>query len=181
MSEEAVQETETVETSAAATEVNTDTSINASLDEIDDPDTLRKMVSKLRKENAKSRTEKQELRSKADKWAEYEESQRTELEKLQARAEAAEKKALEKSREAILRGHGIDPDDDLAEFITGSEEEMTSKAAKLAERLGKQTANTDGLVPNLFKNPGGTPVKPKTQDEGAMFLEFLADHGKYTS
>lgn len=183
MSTEQVQETTEdvvteTETDNGPFVVNTDTSINATLDEIDDPKTLKQMVKKLRGENAKARTEKQQLKTQAEKWAEYEESQKTELEKLQTRLAAAEERATQKAREAILRQHGIDPDDDLAEFITGTEEEMEKKAEKLASRLKKDSVVEDKpatLSPQGFGSLDRQPVRTK-KSSGASFLENLMNN-----
>lgn len=181
MSNEEVQETTEVETSeteeapSTLMKVDTDSSINASLDEIDDPDTLKKMVKKLRGENAKSRTEKNATKEELAEFKAWKESQMTELEKVQARQKEFEEKYLAKAREAVLLKYGIDEDDDLAEFVTGSEEEMEARAQKLSTRI--KSSAEEGLVPDLFKTPGRKPVKVQ-KDDGANFLEILAQQGR---
>jgi hypothetical protein len=179
MSENEVQETETAveteKTEAPAFEVNTDTSINASLDEIDDPDTLKKMVAKLRKENANARVKKNATEQELAEFRAWKESQMTEQEKLQKRAEELEQKYLATKREAILRAHGIDPEDELAELVVGDEAQMEKVAATLAARIARETETNP--VPDVFKNSAGQPVKPG-KDDGGSFLEILAREGR---
>lgn len=183
MSTEEVQETETaseevIEEPVTVLQVTTDSAINTPLDEVEDPETLKKMIKKLRGENAKSRTEKNSQKSELEEFRAWKESQMTELEKAQARIAELEERNSSVAREAVLAKYGIDEDDDLAEFVTGTREEMETKAAKLSERLRTKEADP---VPDLFKNSSRGPVKTQTKDDGAAFLEFLAENGSYTS
>ncbi len=169
-----VPETETPGDTAVeeTPEVTTDQSINNSLDEIDDPDTLRKMVAKLRRENANHRTKKNASEAELAEFRKWKEAQMTELERAQKRAEELEKKYQEKVREGILREFGID--DDLAEFVTGSEEEMRARAEKLGKRKTEPSGEEKRTVNDVFSAPrGNNPLKK--QIGGGSFLEALAD------
>lgn len=168
--EDAEKTTEVTET----TEVDTNKSINASLDEIDDPDVLKQMVKKLRGENAKTRTEKQANKAELEAFQAWKESQMTELEKAQARAASLEEDLKAKTLALVLRDFELD--EDAAEFVDGSsEDEMRAKAEKLAGYAGrtKQSENSTGLVPDLFKTSAGNPVKTR-KDDGGEFLSWLA-------
>lgn len=171
--EDGLEAQEELVVEAETKEVSTDRAINAPLEEVDDADTLKKMVKKLRSENARARTKNREEQTELDAFRAWKESQMTEQEKLQARLAAAEARVAEAERRAVLSEFGID--DDLAEFVTGSPEEMREKA----ERLAAKTAKKDGLVPQLFDNSSRSPVSPK-KDDGGTFLEFLAQNGRFS-
>lgn len=182
MSENEVQETEGAEGVAEEVPtvlvVDTDKSINASLEEIDDPDTLKQMVKKLRGENAKARTKNKDEAAQLAEFQTWKESQMSELEKAQNRAETSEKRIQELARKLIFTEFGLEQDDDVAvEYVTGTEEEMRAKAERYSARVGGKPSGgaptNDGLVPELFKVPGGKPVTAK-KDDGGEFLTFLA-------
>lgn len=173
MSTEEVQETtETAKDEAVAPlKADTNSSINAPLDEVEDPSVLKDMVKKLRAENAKTRTEKNASKSELEEFKAWKESQMTEAEKLQARLVAAEEKVAAAERRAIISEFNLP--EDLAEFVTGTEDEMRAKAEKLAARVASEATHTAPSVPDAFKVPGGEPLKPKKKNSGAAFLEDL--------
>lgn len=186
MSEEEGQEPEGTEEETPVVEEptpvtgNANDAINASLEDIDDPVLLKKMLKSLRGENAKSRLEKNAKESELTEFRAWKESQMTELEKANARADEAEAKAAEATRRAIIKEFDID--EDLQEFLVGAtEDEIRAKAEKLAKRAAAtgEGEKGQGVLPagttNLRPGKRGTPVgKAKTSaDEGAEFLEDL--------
>lgn len=141
--------------------------------QIEDLETARKEIDKLRRENAKRRVQTKEdkqLIEDAKKWQEHLDSQKSEMDRLaEANARLEEKLAqreLALTQKMLAEEAGLDPD--LAEFITGvTEDEMRAKAQKLASKAVKP-GPTD-----LFAGQRGAPVvgRPST---GAAFLDSLA-------
>lgn len=131
-----VEEVETEEVEETAEEAPEDKPKDTSLSAAD-KDELLKEITRLRKENAKRRTEGKQVEEAAKKWQQHVDSQKTELEKLQDEKKELEDD-LEKYKVAELQAqlakeHGVDSD--LAEFIVGSDlDEMTEKAKKLAAK-----------------------------------------------
>lgn len=157
-----------------------DESAEEARSKIDDLETARKEIDKLRRENAKRRVEGNEykkLAEDASKWQEHLESQKSEMERL-VEAKATLEEEVRQTRRALMQRDlvaelGLDPD--LAEFITGDDEdEMRAKAEKLASKgaLKKTSGPTD-----LKAGDRGAPV---VSDEisGGKFLEFLADKAR---
>jgi septal ring factor EnvC (AmiA/AmiB activator) len=155
---------------------------NSSGSSIDNLDDALKQIEKLRRENAKHRTEKNKLKEGADRWQEHLDAQKTELEKSQAdNATLAEKLAKyerERLQRDIASDAGLDPD--LAEFILGDDEaSMKASAKKLAEKYpAEPTVSTTQT--GLLGGQRGEPVVPKKTGGGA-FLEHLADAGSTTT
>lgn len=86
-----------------------------------------KRLSRENEARAKSNAEK------AKKFDEVEAANRTELEKVQARAEELEAKVREATRAAVAASHGVP-----AELVTGvTEEEMTASAETLKQWRGE--------------------------------------------
>lgn len=130
------QETDSQEDSASAVE-------QPSSGLPDDPETLKREIAKLRRENAAKRTKSREQEEAAKKWQEHVESQKSDLEKLQDQVSVltGENKTLKltMAQRDLAKEYGVD--DDLAEFIVGDDlDEMTEKAKKLASKAGKKTA-----------------------------------------
>lgn len=92
-------------------------------------------LKKVRAEAASRRVALREQEEAAKKWAEHEESQKTELQKLQdalaAKDKAIAEKELEVSRSKIAKQFNV-ADEDL-DLLVGDEENMK----RLAARLGK--------------------------------------------
>lgn len=154
---------------------NTNDAINASLEDVTDPDVLKKMVKSLRGEAAKHRTEKQANAAKLVEYDEWKTSQLSELDKANQRAELAEAKAVEALRRSVIKEFNID--DDYHEFITGStEDELTAKAQKFA-KLSKG-AEDNSVLPagtaNLRPGKRGNPVGAQSgKAEDVAFFEGL--------
>lgn len=161
---------------------NTNDSITASLDDVDDPAVLKQMVKSLRSENAKTRKEKQAQKSELDEFNSWKASQQTDLERAMDRADKAEKKAKDAIAKALAKEYDLD--DDLLDFITGDDEdEMREKAEKLGSRLSKSNDTngdpTSAMRPQGVQSSGllagkrGEPVgKTGKSSEGEWFGEF---------
>lgn len=127
-----------------ATEANDDRGI----------DWYKSELAKVRSEAAARRVALREQEEKAKKWSEYEESQKTELQKLQdqlaERDRAIAAKELEVTRARIAKQYNV-ADDDL-DLLVGDEANMK----RLAERLGKKEESNN--PPNLYAGGRGKPV-----------------------
>lgn len=127
-----------------------------------------KELQKVRAEAAARRVANKELESQAQKWKEYEESQKTELQKLQDAVAERDKrladKELEVTRAKIAKQFNV-ADDDL-DLLVGDEESMKRLAAKLGTDK-KTTSPVDLLAGNR-----GTPVGGKAPS-GSSFMDAL--------
>lgn len=137
MSEE-VQETESTSTDEIEIVVNDNTS--GSLDSVEDPKVLKKMIRELRTENAGHRKKKGEQEGQLEEYKKWKTSQQTELEKAQER----EKTLLEEKRallaDKLALEYGVD--DEFKDFIAGeSEDEMRKRAEKLGSKGSDNSDN----------------------------------------
>lgn len=111
-----------------------------------------KELSKVRAEAAAKRVKNKELEEAAKKWSDYEESQKTELQKLQddvAKRDAIiAAKELEVTKANIAKQFNVE-DDDL-DLLVGDEDNMK----RLAERLGKKEENKTSPLDLLAGNRG---------------------------
>lgn len=119
---------------------------------------LRDELGKVRREAAQRRIENRDLKTKADKWAEYEESQKTELEKLQAELAKRDNELssfkLSAMKTSIAREVGLDADD--AELLSGTDEvAIREQAEKLKARLAPKQGNSPV---DLLAGKRGQPV-----------------------
>lgn len=140
------------------------------------PEELKAYVRELRSENAKTRTEKNELKTAAEKWAEFEESQKTELQKAQEKAAKLEADLTVAQRERLQnkvgREAGVDPD--LWDRIKGdSEDEMLEDAQKLAGKApAKSVLGTTAT--DVFAGKRGEPIGSGPADPKATADHYLA-------
>jgi hypothetical protein len=130
----------------------------------------KKALEKTRKESANRRVKIRELEPLANKAREIEEGEKTELQKANERAEAAERRDAEReenyARLDIAVKLGIDPDNiDL--IGSGSREEMESKAIRVKAMQDQQQPSnappSDRPVEGL--RPGASPEPPKPADD----------------
>jgi len=119
----------------------------------------------------KSKAELDSLREAAGKYAEVEESQKTEQQKLTDRATAAEQQLADvqaaNARLMAAATHNIPPE--LIEFLgSGSEEDINARAETLAERL-KATAPAPPVNKRPVESltPGAAPSSAKPADPDA--------------
>jgi seryl-tRNA synthetase len=119
---------------------------------------LQAEVKRVRQEAAARRVANRELEEKAKKWSEYEESQKSELQKLQdqlaERDKAINDAKLEAKRALIAKEFNV-ADEDL-DLLVGDEDNMK----RLAARLGKKEEGTGTGTPpsNLLAGNRGKPV-----------------------
>ena len=121
---------------------------------------------RLARERAKF-NDYEDLKAKANKFAEFEESQKTEAQKTQERLEAAEKRAIElelkATRAEVAAAKGVP-----VELLSGgTREELEAAADALIQFRGEQVASGALRVPSEGKRPavGGT-----TADQFAAFV-----------
>lgn len=135
-----------------------------------------KELAKVRREAAASREQKNtvrsELQEKAKRWEEYEQSQKTEIERATEKAATLETQ-LQDLRTKDLRREIADEyklDADLRELLSGDEDQMKSMAEKLSEKFKTHEPANSG---SFLGGQRGNPVIPEERDRhpGAKFLE----------
>lgn len=114
-----------------------------------------------------------DLKAKADKYAEFEESQKTELQKALERAEAAEKARTEAEQTAlkvrIATEEGVIP-----EVLTGStEEEMRATAQKLKEWASQGVRKPPSPKSLKSGSGGGDSAATSGKERAAQALRRL--------
>lgn len=126
-------------------------------------------LKKVRAEAASRRVTNRELEENAKKWREYEESQKSELQKLQDAVADRDKriaeKELEVTRTKIAKEYNV-VDDDL-DLLVGDEENMK----RLAERLGNKKSETRPL--DLLAGNRGNPVGSADKKDSGSFMDNL--------
>lgn len=147
----------------STTEEVVDTTVEDTVEETElSPADLKKMVEKLRRENAKRRVSEKEVNDKLKEYDDWKKSQLSEVDRLKQEAAEAKQEAeeirTERRRDRVARKYEID--DDLAEFLgTGSEEDMTERAKKLSKVNESSSSNGTGTSNSgLFGETRGTPV-----------------------
>lgn len=129
-------------------------------------------VAKLRKEAAKYRTEAKANAEAAQKLAELEEANKSEVQKAADRAAEAERLAEQARAEAlrwrVAAKHGIS-DEDAELFLTGTDEEtLTKQAERLTERVADRKKNGN-VVPKE-----GSTSQPKDDELRAFTRQLFA-------
>lgn len=114
----------------------------------------------------------EEIKAKAEKLAEFEESQKTEAQKAQDRLEAAEKRAVELELKAVraevAAAKGISLD--LVSKLAGStREELEAAADALIEFRGEKPRG-----PHI-PTQGASPVKDGPKSTAELFADALGD------
>lgn len=144
----ATENSENIQTGSAESQENTKLSYEQ----------LEAEIKKVRQEAAQRRITNRDLEEKAKKWSEYEESQKTELQKLQDQLAERDKIAAEAKLEAakirIAKKHNV-PDDDI-DLLVGDEDSMERLAARLGKKedAGSSSAPSDLLAGNRGKPVG---------------------------
>jgi predicted ribosome quality control (RQC) complex YloA/Tae2 family protein len=134
-------------------------------------------LAKVRREAAERRVKTRELEEQAKKWQEYEESQKTELQKLQDQLAERDRKLAETAREktiaSLARKYNLE-DDDL-EFLTGSDEAtLETQAEKLANKLGRNQESQGNRRPaDLLAGNRGAPVGSANNGNTFSMDEFI--------
>ncbi|QGU03107.1 hypothetical protein CKALI_11315 [Corynebacterium kalinowskii] len=124
------------------------------------------VIEKLRKENAQRRVESKELKERAQKWDEFEESQKTELQRAtEAQTKLAEENArlqAANTQLTLATAYGIKAED-IALLGTGTAEEMEERAKRIQELYGaSQSAPTP--PPSQRPHEGFIPGTGQRQD-----------------
>lgn len=125
------------------------------------PEELKAELKRVRQEAASRRIANRELEEQAKKWREYEESQKTELQKLQeALAERDQKLTtyqLKEKKLDLIKEFGLE-DDDLA-LLTGSDEASNRQIAEtLKARYEKLGSANNSRPADLLAGNRGNPV-----------------------
>jgi hypothetical protein len=137
------------------------------------PQWARDAITKANKEAANYRTQVAELKPKAEQFKALEEASKSEAQRLAEAAEAAKRDAETARAEAIrykaAATHGISADHfDL--LGSGSEEEITARAEKIASLVAAQAAATQTVTPPATRpveqlRPGATPAGSESEDD----------------
>lgn len=137
------------------------------------PQWARDAITKANKEAANYRTQLADLKPKADQFSALEEASKSELQRVQEAQTAAERRAeqalAEATRYKVAATHGISADHfDL--LGTGTEEEISARAEKIAALLAAQQAATAAATkpqtrPIEQMRPGATPGEAETEDD----------------
>lgn len=113
-------------------------------------------LSKVRKEAADRRIKLRDAEEKAKKWEEFEESQKSELQKLQDSVAERDRKLAEKeleiTRSRIAREFDVAEED--LDLLVGDEDNMK----RLAKRLGKPTDGSPPKPADLLAGNRGKPL-----------------------
>lgn len=151
---------------------NTNDSINAPLEGLDDVNVLKGMVVRLRHENANHRKGKQEVVKEVERLKSEKLTRSKAIEKANERVQAAERIAKQYVILAAMREYDVD--EDMADLIDGAnEEEIFDKAQRLAgTRKPKPSYDTPTNV-EMFAGRRGSPLSKKTESGGGDFLKDL--------
>jgi hypothetical protein len=175
MSETATESTEqqpATKQAPAPTETETsETSETATAEERDWQAEAEKWKALARKHEGNAKTNA----DKARQFDEFQESQKSELEKLQDRATKAEEAAQERAAEmALLKAgvqHGLSEDDLALVGTHGSPEDIAERAERLASRLKASAPKTDFGGGDRGEDVG-SKVKQMTESElSALYAE----------
>jgi multidrug efflux pump subunit AcrA (membrane-fusion protein) len=144
------------------------------------PDQYQAKIKKQNQENASLRARLKELEPLAKKAQELEEAGRSDLEKLTARAEQAERDAAQARQEAIrFRVLSEVPlPSELHEFVFGdNEDEVRARAEKLRAQLPKPDGRPKGDVDQGVRHKS-TPANPQQADLEQIRADLAASHRK---
>lgn len=151
-----------------------------------DPNTLpqwaRDAITKANREAANYRTQVNELKPRADQFSQLEEASKSEAQRLAEAAETARRDADTARAEAIrykaAATHGI-PADHFDLLGSGTEEEISARAEKLAQLLAASAApqqqppaSAPPTRPVEQLRPGATPTEAASEEDvvwGALF------------
>lgn len=125
-------------------------------------------LKKVRSEAAQRRIKNRDLEEKAEKWKQYEDSQKTELQRLQdSLAEKDNKLAayqLSELRNSVVKEFGLELDD--AELLTGTDEASIRRMAeKLKARLGAVKPVAESRPVDLLAGNRGAPIGANSEKD----------------
>lgn len=142
-----------------------------------DPDSAKKYIDNLRKENASWRKKYRDAEPALKEWEQLREASKSELERAQERAQRAEeereKYRVDYARMSVAARHNIPAD--LANFLgNGSEEDMEENAKKLAQYRTPSAGSSRPGEPESLR-PGGAPlVEEEEEDFKTWFLRQVS-------
>lgn len=147
------------------------------------PDWAREALNKANREAANYRTKVRELEPRAQLADRLEEASKTEAQRLTERAEAAQRD-LEQARAEAVRyrlaaQHGINAEEDLDLLGTGTEEQLTARAERIAAKnaaaLAAQLQPPAPRRSGEALRPGATPSdgRPSEDEEYEQFVPHL--------
>ena len=112
---------------------------NANTDDIP-VDVLRKQLADARKEAARYRNERNDLKDDAQAWRDKQEAEKSEIERLQEQNAANEQRLAEVEAErlklTVAHSYGLEPDD-VALLGSGDKETLEARAARISELYKK--------------------------------------------
>jgi hypothetical protein len=143
------------------------------------PEWARESLTKANREAAQYRTQVNELKPLADQFRAFEESTKSETQRLAEAAEAAKRDAENARAEAIrykaAATHGI-PADHFDLLGSGTEEEITARAEKLAALIAAQQQPATPAAPQRRPveqlRPGATPGGAESEDD-VLFAQLF--------
>lgn len=146
------------------------------------PQWARDSLSKANREAASYRTQVQELKPRADQFAALEEASKSDAQRLQESVAQAQRDAESARAEAIrykaAATHGI-PVEHFDLLGTGTEEQVTANAQKVAALLAAQVAAvtppapvTPGRLSVEQMRPGATPAGTESEEDVAYAKLF---------
>ena len=124
------------------------------------PEDLMSQIRGLRRENARYRTERNQLREAAEKWAEHEDSQKSELQRLQESHSELERQLAEqvaKSDRLEIAAEFNVPAAQVKLLTGGSREELVEQAEAIMELVQSVESrppsrrSVEGLAPGAVK------------------------------
>lgn len=170
MTEENVQATTEPNTDETTPEGGSTQDKASKLDELEKDDLI-SIVRDLRRENAKTRTEKQATKREIEEFQKWKDSQKSELERAREETESLKQENYSLLKTSIALGAGLTLED--ADFIVGdTPEEMKAAAARLAGRL--KPADEKPKVTDVFAGSRGTPIGEGPKDSKTIANRYMA-------
>lgn len=163
MTEQTAPTTGTEETNGQGTEAAKEFTAITSQEDFD-----KAIQARIARERAKIPTDYEDLKAKAEKFAEWENAQKTEAQKAQERLEAAEKRAVElelkATRAEVAASKGVP-----VELLSGSTQEELEATADALIKFKADSAQASYQAPNEGRGAGASG--DSTADSFARFFE----------
>lgn len=140
------------------------------------PSWAREALTKANREAASYRTQVAELKPRADQFAQLEEASKSELQRIQEAHDAEKTRAEQATAEALRMRvaitHGISADD-LDLLGSGTEDQITARAQRIAALHTQNQTPTPPPAPNSPLLPGATPAPAPGDDVGARHAQYF--------
>lgn len=155
----------------ATIEEDDDSDVTMSLEELNNVEVLKGMITRLRHENGNHRKKNQALAEEAAKLEAWKINHNKTID--EAKAEVSRYRAIAKNYAIKDAAREYNVDEDLIDLIDGeTEEEIWAKAQKLQntkKRKASYEEASDAL--ELFSGRRGKPIEPPKKDPGADWLK----------